>query len=89
MRIKYIEIHKKSQATNSGILNIDPLSGFSRMNEWLTTKFLLSVPSRVFGSFRIAPACYTMAGIHKPVLKTTLNFRFQKRATHRVVSGVR
>ena len=28
-------------------------------------------------------------GIHKPVLKTTLNVRFQKCATHRVVSGVR
>ena len=27
-------------------------------------------------------------GIHKPVLKSTLNFRFQKCATHRVVSGV-
>ena len=27
-------------------------------------------------------------GIHKPVLKTTLNICFQKCATHRVVSGV-
>ena len=27
-------------------------------------------------------------GIHKPVLKTTLNVRFQKCATHRVVNGV-
>ena len=28
-------------------------------------------------------------GIHKPALKTTRNVRFQKCATHRVVSGVR
>ena len=28
-------------------------------------------------------------GIHKPVLKTTLNVRFRKCATRRVVSGVR
>ena len=28
-------------------------------------------------------------GIHKPVLKTTLNVQFHKCATHRVISGVR
>ena len=47
------------------------------------------VLSRVFGSFRITPACFRISvmGITKPILKITVNVSFQKCATHRVVSG--
>ena len=37
----------------------------------------------------LPPSEWLSIGIHKPVLKTTLNVLFQKCASHRVVSGVR
>ena len=56
-----------------------PFSNVKRTFPVLNTESLLVrlgllVQSRLLGSFRVAPACFRMAtGIHKPVLKTTLN----------------
>ena len=78
--------HRKQAFNDSGIFNIEP--PFWLWNRVVGNECWLLVLSRVFGSFRNAPACFRMMSMHKPFLKTTLNVCYQKCA-HRVVSCVR
>ena len=52
------------------------------LDHWPCLGYLAHLESPLHGSSWLA------MGIHKPVLKTTLNVPFQKCATHRVLSGV-
>ena len=75
---------------NTGIYHIKPPFWVVQDEiEWSTRNFDYWSCHGYLAHFAPATSEWQALGIHKPVLKTTLNICFQKCATHRVVSGVR